>query len=396
MEKVYIVASARTPIGKMGGTLSSVPCVDLASIVIKEVIKRAKIKESMVEHVSLGCVIQAGLGQNVARQASLKAGLSDESTAQTINIVCGSGMSAIASAMRMIQVGDADIVIAGGAESMSNAPFVINNARFGVKMGYPMGDSPMVDTLYDALWDAINDYHMGITAENVAEKWHLTRNELDEFSAISHKKAAAATNAGFFNDEIVPVTVKNKKNALTITSDECIRPDTSIEKLSALRPVFTKDGLLTAGNSSPINDGAAAVLLMSEKKMKELNVVPEAEIIGTSVAGVDPAIMGVGPIASAKKILMKYNVKTEDIDLFECNEAFSSQSIVVQRELNIPNDKLNVNGGAIALGHPVGASGCRIIVTLINALKQKEKELGLASLCIGGGMGYSALIRRIK
>lgn len=396
MEKVYIVASARTPIGKMGGTLSTVPCDDLASIVIKEVIKRAKIKESMVEHVSLGCVIQAGLGQNVARQASLKAGLSDESTAETINIVCGSGMSAIASAMRMIQVGDADIVIAGGAESMSNSPFIIRGARFGVKMGYPMGDSAMVDTLYDALWDAINDYHMGITAENVAEKWHLTRNELDEFSAISHEKAAAATKAGFFNDEIVPVTVKNQKNKLTITSDECVRPDTSIEKLSALRPVFKKDGLLTAGNSSPINDGAAAVLLMSEKKMKELNVVPEAEIIGTSVAGVDPAIMGVGPIASAKKILKKYNVKTEDIDLFECNEAFSSQSIVVQRELNIPNDKLNVNGGAIALGHPVGASGCRIIVTLINALKQKEKELGLASLCIGGGMGYSALIRRIK
>ena len=395
MEKVFVAASARTPIGKMGGVLSSVPCDELASIVIKEVIRRAKISEDMVEHVSLGCVIQAGLGQNVARQAALKAGLPIETTAETVNIVCGSGMSAIASAMRMIQVGDADIIVAGGAESMSNAPFVINNARFGVKMGYPMADSPMVDTLYDALWDAINDYHMGITAENVAEKWNLTREELDAFSVESHKKAAKATKKGLFNDEIVPVTVKSRKTENTVTEDECIRPDTSVEKLSALRPAFKKDGLLTAGNSSPINDGAAAVLLISERKLKELNIIPEAEITGTAVAGVDPAVMGVGPIASAKKIFSKYNLRTEDIDLFECNEAFSSQSIAVQRELNIPDDKLNVNGGAIALGHPVGASGCRIIVTLINALRQREKKSGLASLCIGGGMGYSALIRRV-
>lgn len=396
MEKVYIASSARTPIGKMGGALSTVPCDELAAIVIKEVIRRAKIKESMVEHVSLGCVLQAGLGQNVARQASLKAGLTNETTAETINIVCGSGMSAVTSAMRMIQVGDADIVIAGGAESMSNAPFLIKDARFGVKMGYPMTDSPMIDTLYDALWDAINNYHMGITAENVATKWNLTREELDEFSVESHRKAFDATNKGLFSDEIVPITVNNKKNTTIISSDECIRPDTSIEKLAALRPAFRKDGLLTAGNSSPINDGAAAVLLMSEKKMRELNVIPEAEIVGTALAGVDPAIMGVGPIASSKKLLNKYNLKVENIDLFECNEAFASQSIVVKRELNIPNDKLNINGGAIALGHPVGASGCRIIVSLINALKQNDKELGLASLCIGGGMGYSALIRRIK
>ncbi len=395
MNKVYLIGACRTPIGKMGGILSPLSAVDLGSVVIKETIKRANVSTDKVEHVYMGCVLQGGLGQNVARQAALKAGLSSETTAQTINVVCGSGLDAINSAARMVQVGEANIVIAGGMESMSNAPFAIMNARFGYKMGSPMIDTPMIDTMVkDALWDAINDYHMGVTAENVCEKWNITRQELDEFAFQSQMKTSVAVSSGLFKDEIVPVSVKSRRESIIVDCDEAPRTDTTIEGLAKLRPAFKQDGVVTAGNSSGINDGAAAVMLVSEDIVKEMNLKPDAEWFGGALGGVDPAIMGVGPVCSTKKLLKKLNMTLEEIDFIEANEAFASQSIAVKRELEIPDDKLNVNGGAIALGHPVGASGCRILVTLINVLKQKQKEMGLATLCIGGGMGCSTIIRR--
>ena len=395
MNKVYLIGACRTPIGKMGGILSPLSAVDLGSVVIKETIKRANVSTDKVEHVYMGCVLQGGLGQNVARQAALKAGLSSETTAQTINIVCGSGLDAINSAARMIQVGETNVVIAGGMESMSNAPFAVMNARYGYKMGSPMIDTPMIDTMVkDALWDAINDYHMGVTAENVCEKWNITRQELDEFAFQSQMKTSVAVSSGLFKDEIVPVSVKSRRESIIVDCDEAPRTDTTIEGLAKLRPAFKQDGVVTAGNSSGINDGAAAVMLVSEDIVKEMNLKPDAEWFGGALGGVDPAIMGVGPVCSTKKLLKKLNMTLEEIDFIEANEAFASQSIAVKRELEIPDEKLNVNGGAIALGHPVGASGCRILVTLINVLKQKQKEMGLATLCIGGGMGCSTIIRR--
>ncbi len=397
MKKVYLIGANRTPIAKMGGALSSLTAVELGSIVIKEALKRSKVPMEQVDHVYMGCVIQAGLGQNVARQAAIKAGLSYSTTAQTINIVCGSGLDAVNAAARMIQAGDADVVIAGGMESMSNAPFAMMNARFGYKMGSPMINTPLIDTMVnDALWDAMNNYHMGITAENIAEQWNLTRADLDQFAVSSQDKAASAIDDGRFMEEITPVVIKGKKGDIVVDTDEGPRPGTTIETLEKLKPAFKQDGKVTAGNSSGINDGAAAVILISEDKVKELNLHPQSEWVGGALGGVEPSIMGIGPVESTKRLLQRLDMKLEDVDLIEANEAFAAQSIAVKRELEIPDEKLNVNGGAIALGHPVGASGCRILVTLIHALKQKNKKTGLATLCIGGGMGCSTIIRRCE
>lgn len=391
MKRVYLLGACRTAIGKMGGGLSSLSAVSLASTVIKESIKRAGLKEEDIEHVIMGCVIQAGLGQNMARQAMLKAGLPIETTAETINIVCGSGLDSVNQAARMIQTGDADIVLAGGAESMSNAPYLLKQARFG----YRMGNGELVDTMInDALWDATNQYHMGITAENICEKWNLSREELDAFSVRSQQKAVAAIENGKFKDEIVPIAVKVKKDTVLIDTDESPRSDVTVESLGKLRAVFKDGGMVTAGNSSGISDGASAVILVSGEKLRELGLNPMAEWLGGSLGGVDPAIMGIGPVESTKKLLKKLNMKLEDIDLIEANEAFAAQSIAVQRDLGISNDKLNINGGAIALGHPVGATGCRILVSLLYELVKENKSTGLATLCIGGGMGCSTIVRR--
>ena len=396
MQKVYILGSCRTPIGKMGGSLSALSAVELGSIVIKEALTRSSVQAEQVDHVFMGCVLQAGQGQNPARQAALQAGLPVTTTAQTMNIVCGSGLDAVNSAARMIQVGDADIVIAGGMESMSNAPFAVMNARYGYKMGSPMVNTPLVDTMVnDGLWEAMNNYHMGITAENVAEKWGITREELDAFSAASQEKASAAIAEGRFRSEIVPVLIKGRKGDTVIDTDEGPRPGTTVEALAKLKPAFKKDGIVTAGNSSGINDGAAAVILASEAKVKELGLCPEAEWLGGALGGVDPAIMGIGPVESTRKLFKKLNMTMDNIDLVEANEAFAAQSIAVKRELNIPDEKLNIKGGAIALGHPIGASGCRILVTLIHAMEERNVKTGLATLCIGGGMGCSTVIRRI-
>lgn len=393
MKKVYLLGACRTPIGKMGGALSEVPAADLGAIVIAEAVKRAGISAEAVDHVYMGCVIQAGMGQNVARQAALKAGLPYTTTAETLNIVCGSGLDSVNSAARMIQSGDADIVIAGGMENMSMAPFALMKARFGYRMGAPMGKSDLVDTMVnDALWDASNNCHMGVTAENVAAQWNLTREELDAFSADSQQKACAAMDAGAFDEEIVPVIIKNRKGDMIVDKDEGPRRGTTVEGLAKLRPAFLKDGIVTAGNSSTINDGAAAIVLASEDKVKELGLEPMALWVGGALGGVDPAIMGVGPVASTRKLLKKLNMTMDDMDLIEANEAFAAQSLAVGRELEIPAEKLNVNGGAIALGHPVGASGCRILVTLLYAMKARNAKTGLATLCIGGGMGCSTVV----
>ena len=391
-KKVVLAGACRTAIGKMGGALSSIPAVDLGSIVIKEALNRAGVPADQVDQVYMGCVIQAGLGQNVARQASIKAGLPIECPAVTVNVVCGSGLNAVNMAAQMIQAGDADIVVAGGMESMSRAPFALPNARFG----YRMNNGVLVDTMIkDALWDAFNDYHMMITAENVAEQWGISREELDEFSANSQQKCEAAQAAGKFKDEIVPVEVKQKKQVVVVDTDEGPRAGTTADSLSKLRCCSGKaDGLVTAGNASGINDGAAAVVVMSEEKAKELGVTPMASFVTGALAGVDPSIMGVGPVAASKKVLAKANLTIDDIDLIEANEAFAAQSVAVARDLNFDMSKVNVNGGAIALGHPVGASGCRILVTLLHEMQKRDSKKGLATLCIGGGMGCATIVER--
>lgn len=390
-KKVVIASACRTAIGTMGGELSTVPAPELGSIVIKEAINRAGIKPSDVDQVYMGCVIQAGLGQNVARQASIKAGLPIEVPAVTINVVCGSGLNCVNMAAQMIQAGDADIVVAGGMENMSMAPYVLKQARFG----YRMGNNTMVDTMVnDALWDAFNDYHMGITAENVCEKYGITREELDAFAADSQQKCEAAMKAGKFKDEIVPVEVKKKKETVIVDTDEGPRPGTTAEGIAKLRPAFKKDGIVTAANSSGINDGAAAVVVMSEEKAKELGVTPMATFVTGALAGVDPSIMGIGPVAATKKAMTKVDMKIEDFDLIEANEAFAAQSIAVGKDLGFDLSKLNVNGGAIALGHPVGASGCRILVTLLHEMVKEDAKKGLATLCIGGGMGCATIVER--
>lgn len=390
-KKIVLAGACRTAIGTMGGTLSTTSAVDLGTIVIKEALNRAGVPADAVDHVYMGCVIQAGQGQNVARQASIKAGLPIETPAVTINVVCGSGLNCVNMAAQMIQAGDADIVVAGGMENMSMAPYALKQGRYG----YRMGNAPMIDTMVnDALWDAFNDYHMGITAENVCEKYGITREELDEFAANSQQKAEKAIAEGKFKDEIVPVEVKRKKDTIVFDTDEGPRAGTTAEGLARLRPAFKKDGIVTAGNSSGINDGAAAIVVMSEEKAKELGVKPMATWVSGALGGVDPSIMGVGPVASTKKVLAKTGMTIDDMDLIEANEAFAAQSIAVGRDLNFDLSKLNVNGGAIALGHPVGASGCRILVTLLHEMEKRDAKTGLATLCIGGGMGCSTIVKR--
>ena len=391
-KKIVLAGACRTPIGNMGGSLSTVPAAQLGAVVIKEAIIRAGIRTEDVEHVYMGNVIQAGLGQNVARQAAVKAGIPVEVPAVTINVVCGSGLNCVNMAAQMIESGEAEVVVAGGMENMSMAPYVLDKARFG----YRMGDAAMKDSMVkDALWDAFGDYHMGITAENVARQWKLTREELDQFALESQKKAVRAMEAGIFEEEIVQVEVKGKKETVLVTRDEGPRSDTSLEKIARLNPAFLADGVVTAANASSINDGAAAVVVMSGEKARELGAKPLAYWEAGALAGVDPAIMGIGPVAATRKLLDRQDLSVSEIDLVEANEAFASQSLAVKRELQIPDEKLNISGGAIALGHPVGASGARILVTLLYGLKRTGKELGLATLCIGGGMGCAALVRRI-
>ena len=399
MKKIVIASACRTAIGKFGGTLKDTPAVDLGSIVIKEALNRAGVKPEQVDHVYMGCVIQAGLGQNVARQASLKAGLPIETPAVTVNVVCGSGLNCVNMAAQMIEAGDADIVVAGGMENMDMAPYALKNARYG----YRMNDNKIVDTMVnDALWDATGfNMHMGMTAENVCtnetyqKKYGyspITREMLDEFSYNSQAKADAAIKSGAFKDEIVPVTIKTKKGDIVFDTDEGPRMS-SMEVLGKLKPAFKRpDGIVTAGNSSGINDGAAALVIMSEDKAKELGITPLATWVGGALAGVEPEVMGLGPIAATKKVMAKTGLTVADMDLIEANEAFAAQSIAVGEALGFDLNKLNVNGGAIALGHPVGASGARILVTLLYAMKHRGAHKGLATLCIGGGMGCATIV----
>lgn len=391
-KKVVLAGACRTAIGKMGGALSNVPVADLGAIVIKEALNRAGVKPEQVDEVKMGCVIQAAQGQNVARQASIKAGLPIEVPAITLNVVCGSGLKCVNDAATMILAGEADIVVAGGMENMSMGPYAMTKARFG----YRMNNATVVDCMVnDALTDAFNHYHMMITAENVCDKYGITREELDEFSANSQQKCEAAIAAGKFKDEIVPVPVKVKKEMVDVVTDEGPRAGTTVESLSKLKCCSGKEGgLITAGNASGINDGAAAIVVMSEEKAKELGVTPMATWIAGALGGVAPEIMGVGPVASTRKVFAKTGLTIDDIDLVEANEAFAAQSIAVARELNFDMSKVNVNGGAIALGHPVGASGCRILVTLLHEMAKSGKNRGLATLCIGGGMGCSTIVEK--
>ena len=391
-KKVVLAGACRTAIGKMGGALSNTPAAELGSIVIKEALNRAGVKPEQVDEVLMGCVIQAAQGQNVARQASIKAGLPIEVPAVTLNVVCGSGLNCVNQAAAMIMAGQADIVVAGGMENMSMAPYAMTKARFG----YRMNNATIVDTMVnDALTDAFNHYHMMITAENICDRWHLTREELDEFSANSQQKAEKAMAEHKFDDEIVPVPVKVKKEIVEFKVDEGPRPGTTAESLAKLRCCSGKEGgMVTAGNASGINDGAAAIVVMSEEKAKELGVTPMATWVQGALAGVEPEIMGIGPVAATRKVMEKTGLTVDDMDLIEANEAFAAQSVAVARELGFDMSKVNVNGGAVALGHPVGASGCRILVTLLHEMQKRDAKKGLATLCIGGGMGCATIVER--
>lgn len=392
MRDVVIVGAARTPIGSFGGSLKSVPTRTLGAVAVKEAIKRAGIKPEDVEEVVLGCVLQGGLGQNIARQISLDAGIPQEVPAMTLNKVCGSGLRTVALAAQIIKAGDADIVVAGGAENMSMAAYAVPNARWGARMN----NTKMVDMMVnDGLWDAFNDYHMGITAENIAEQWGLSRQELDEFAAASQQKAVAAIKAGKFKDEIVPVEIPQRKgDPVVFDTDEFPRDGVTAEGISKLRPAFKKDGMVTAANASGINDSGAAVVVMSKEKADELGLKPLCTIKSYASAGVDPKIMGIGPVPSSKKALEKAGLKVGDLDLIEANEAFAAQSVAVGKELGFNKEILNVNGGAIALGHPIGASGCRILITLIYEMAKRDAKKGLATLCIGGGQGTAMVVER--
>ncbi len=391
-KKVVIAGACRTAIGKMGGQFGNTPAVDLGTIVIKEALNRAGVAPDQVDEVMMGCVIQAAQGQNVARQASVKAGIPVEVPAFTLNVVCGSGLKCVNEAANMIMAGQADVVVAGGMENMSMAPYAMTKARFG----YRMNNATIVDTMVnDALTDAFNQYHMMITAENICDKWGLTREELDAFSAASQQKACAAQENGSFDKEIVPVPVKMKKETVMVTKDEGPRPGTTVESLSKLKCSSGKEGgLVTAGNASGINDGAAAVVVMSAEKAEELGVKPMASFVSGALKGCPPEIMGIGPVGATRKALDIAGLTLDDIDLIEANEAFAAQSVAVQKELGFSSDILNVNGGAIALGHPVGASGCRILVTLLHAMETRDVTYGLATLCIGGGMGCATIVKK--
>lgn len=391
-KKVVLAGACRTAIGKMGGALSNTPAADLGAIVIKEALNRAGVKPEQVDEVLMGCVIQAAQGQNVARQASIKAGLPIEVPAVTLNVVCGSGLNCVNQAAAMIMAGQADIVVAGGMENMSMAPYALTKARFG----YRMNNGTVVDTMVnDALTDAFNHYHMMITAENICDRWNLTREELDEFAANSQQKCEKAQAEGKFDDEIVPVPVKVKKEIVEFKKDEGPRAGTTKETLAKLRCCSGKEGgMVTAGNASGINDGAAAIVVMSEEKAKELGVKPMATWVQGALAGVEPEIMGIGPVAATQKVMAKAGLTVDDMDLIEANEAFAAQSVAVAKDLHFDMSKVNVNGGAIALGHPVGASGCRILVTLLHEMQKRDAKKGLATLCIGGGMGCATIVER--
>ena len=393
-KKIVLAGAVRTAIGKMGGALANVPAATLGSIVIKEALKRANVAPDQVDEVLMGCVLQAAQGQNVARQAAVNAGIPIEVPALTLNNVCGSGLKCVNMAAAMIEAGEADIVVAGGMENMSSAPYALTKARFG----YRMNNATMIDTMVnDALWDAFNGYHMGITAENVAEKYGLTREMQDEFAACSQQKCEKAQAEGRFDDEIVPVPVKMKKETVMFAKDEGPRAGVTAESIAKLRPAFKPDGgTVTAANASGINDGAAAIVVMSEEKAKELGVTPMAEWVTGASAGVEPSIMGIGPVAATKKAMARANLTVEDMDLIEANEAFAAQSLAVAKDLNFDMSKVNVNGGAIALGHPVGASGCRILVTLLHEIKKRGSNYGLATLCVGGGMGVASIVKNYK
>ena len=392
MKEVVIASAVRTAVGTYGGSFKNVPAVDLGAVVVKEAIKRAGIKEDQVDELIFGNVLQAGLGQNVARQVSVHAGIPIEVPSFTVNKVCGSGLKTVELAAQAIIAGEADIVIAGGTENMSQAPYLLNNNRWGQRMG----DGKVVDEMIkDGLWDIFNDYHMGITAENVAEKWNITREEQDEFALTSQLRAEEAIKSGRFKDEIVPVEVPQRKgDPKIVDTDEHPRFGSTIEGMAKLRPAFKKDGTVTAGNASGINDGAAALVVMSKEKAEELGVEPLATIVSYASAGVDPSIMGTGPIPASRKALEKAELTIDDMDLVEANEAFAAQSLAVAKELGLDMEKTNVNGGAIALGHPIGASGARILVTLLYEMAKRDAKHGLATLCIGGGQGTALIVRR--
>lgn len=390
-KEVVIASAARTPIGSFGGTLAPVPSPELGRVVIEDVLQRAGVDADKVDEVVMGNVLTAGLGQNTARQASINAGIPQERPAMTINQVCGSGLRAAMLGAQFIKNGDASVVVAGGQENMSAAPHA-SQMRNGTKMG-PVS---LADTMIvDGLWDAFNDYHMGQTAENLAEKYQVTREEQDAFSAGSQQKAAAAQEAGYFDAEITPVTIKNRKGDIVFDKDEYIRGGTTAEKLGALRPAFAKDGTVTAGNASGLNDGAAALVLMSLEEAEAQGITPLARIAGFAHCGVDPAFMGIGPAPASRLALEKAGWTLSDLDLIEANEAFAAQALSVGKELGWDPEKVNVNGGAIALGHPIGASGARVLTTLLHEMKRREVGKGLATLCIGGGMGVAMCVERM-
>jgi acetyl-CoA C-acetyltransferase len=391
MNEVVIVAASRTPVGKFGGTLAKIAASELGAHVIKGLMQKTGIDPKLINEVILGQVLTAGVGQNAARQAVIKSGLPDSVPGITINKVCGSGLKATHLAAQAIRCGDADIIIAGGQENMSASPHVLNNSRDGFRMG----DAKLVDTMIvDGLWDVYNQYHMGITAENVAKKFNISRTEQDEFALASQNKAEAAQKAGKFKDEILPVEIASKKGSSFFDSDEYIKHGSTLDGWSALRPAFSKDGSVTAGNASGLNDGAAAVMMMSAQKASELGLKPLATIRAYSSAGIDPSIMGMGPVSASQLCLKKAGWTHNDLDLMEINEAFAAQAIAVNKEMGWDTSKINVNGGAIAIGHPIGASGCRILVTLLHEMIRRDARRGLASLCIGGGMGVALAIER--
>ncbi|HEV7677098.1 MAG TPA: acetyl-CoA C-acetyltransferase [Candidatus Dormibacteraeota bacterium] len=392
MEEAVIVSAVRTPVGTMGGAFADVPAPRLGAIAVEEAIRRAGVDAAEVEEVLMGNVLQAGLGQNPARQASLGAGLNTSIPTMTVNKVCGSGLKTVALAAQAIRAGDATLLVAGGMENMTRAPYLIENARYG----YRLGHGELVDVMIrDGLWCAFDDCHMGVTAENVAAEYEVSREDQDAFAAESQRKAGAALASGRFKDEIVPVPVQRKKETVLIDTDEHPRPDTTAETLARLRAAFNKDGSVTAGNASGINDGGAAVVVMSASRAKAEGRTPLARIRSYASAGVEPRIMGMGPVPASRSALGKAGVEVKDIGLFELNEAFAAQSVAVGRELAVPQDRLNVNGGAIAIGHPIGASGTRILVTLLHEMQKRDVELGLAGMCIGGGQGIAMVVERV-
>lgn len=391
MSRVAIVSAKRTAIGSFGGSLKDIPAATLGAEVVKKSLEEINLSPTLVDEVIFGNVLGAGLGQNIARQIAIFAGIPQEKSAFVVNKVCGSGLKSVVLGAQSILLGDNDIVVCGGVENMSTAPYYTKDARFGAKLGnFELEDS----IIHDGLTDAFENYHMGITAENIAEQFAISREQQDEFATLSQQKASAAIEKGKFSDEIVPITIKTRKEEKVFDTDEFVRPNTDLASLAKLRPAFKKDGTVTAGNASGINDGAACVILMSEKRANELGINILGFIDGYATAGLDNKVMGLGPIPATRKVLDKLNLTTDDIDLFELNEAFAAQSIAVLNELNLDTSKVNINGGAIALGHPIGASGCRILVSLVHELINENKNRGLCSLCIGGGQGISMVISR--